>query len=86
MLLVMIFSCDKVEALFRTQNHISVSIVACYKLKCTPSEWIGMIKKLSFSQYIFRVRKKHVETLVAKLNIAKAEGSKIGVVCLYINN
>ena len=86
MLLVMIFSCHKVEAPFRTENLIPWSIVAFDKLERTPSERVSMIKNLGFSQYAFGGRKKHVETMVAELNIAKAVGIKISAVWLYINN
>tara|TARA_B110000967_G_scaffold157587_1_gene162764 strand:+ start:195 stop:1010 length:816 start_codon:yes stop_codon:yes gene_type:complete len=82
----MIFSCHKVEAPFRTENLIPWSIVAFDKLERTPSERVAMIKNLGFSQYAFGGRKKHVETMVDELNIAKAEGIKISAVWLYINN
>ena len=85
-LLVMIFSCHKVETPFRTENLIPWSIVAFDKLERTPSERVAMIKNLGFSQYAFGGRKKHVETLVDELNIAKSEGIKISAVWLYINN
>ena len=86
MLLVMIFSCDKVEYPFRTENLIPWSIVAFDKLERTPSERVAMIKKLGFKQYAFGGRKKHVETMVTELNVARAEGIKISAVWLYINN
>ena len=85
-LLVMIFSCHKVETPFRTENLIPWSIVAFDKLERTPSERVAMIKNLGFSQYAFGGRKKHVETMVDELNIAKSEGIKISAVWLYINN
>ena len=86
MLLIMIFSCHKVENPFRTENLIPWSIVAFDKLERTPSERVAMIKNLGFSQYAFGGRKKHVETMVDELNIAKSEGIKISAVWLYINN
>jgi sugar phosphate isomerase/epimerase len=86
MLLIMIFSCHKVEAPFRTENLIPWSIVAFDKLERTPSERVSMIKNLGFSQYAFGGRKKHVETMVDELNIARVEGIKISAVWLYINN
>jgi len=85
-LLVMIFSCHKVENSFRTKNLIPWSIVAFDKLERSPSERVAMIKKLGFKQYAFGGRKKHVETMVIELNIARAEGIKISAVWLYINN
>jgi sugar phosphate isomerase/epimerase len=85
-LLVMIFSCNKVENPFRTENLIPWSIVAFDKLERTPSERVAMIKKLGFRQYAFGGRKKHMETMVTELNIARAEGIKISAVWLYINN
>jgi hypothetical protein len=85
-LLVMIFSCHKVENPFRTENLIPWSIVAFDKLERTPSERVAMVKKLGFSQYAFGGRKKHIETMVTELNIARAEGIKISAVWLYINN
>ena len=85
-LLVMIFSCHKVESPFRTENLIPWSIVAFDKLERSPSERVAMIKKLGFRQYAFGGRKKHVETLEAELNIARAEGIMISAVWLYINN
>jgi hypothetical protein len=85
-LLVMIFSCNKVENPFRTENLIPWSIVAFDKLERTPSERVAMVKKLGFRQYAFGGRKKHIETMVAELNIARYEGIKISAVWLYINN
>ena len=85
-LLVMIFSCDTVENPFRTENLIPWSIVAFDKLERTPSERVAMVKKLGFRQYAFGGRKKHIETMVTELNIARAEGIKISAVWLYINN
>ena len=85
-LLVMIFSCDTVENPFRTENLIPWSIVAFDKLERTPSERVAMVKKLGFRQYAFGGRKKHMETMVTELNIARAEGIKISAVWLYINN
>ena len=85
-LLVMIFSCDTVENPFRTENLIPWSIVTFDKLERTPSERVAMVKKLGFRQYAFGGRKKHVETMVAELNIARDEGIKISAVWLYINN
>ena len=85
-LLVMIFSCDTVENPFRTENLIPWSIVAFDKLERTPSERVAMVKKLGFRQYAFGGRKKHIETMVAELNIARDEGIKISAVWLYINN
>jgi sugar phosphate isomerase/epimerase len=85
-LLVMIFSCNKVENPFRTENLIPWSIVAFDKLERTPSERVAMIKKLGFRQYAFGGRKKHIETMVTELNIARDEGIKISAVWLYINN
>jgi sugar phosphate isomerase/epimerase len=82
----MIFSCNKVENPFRTENLIPWSIVAFDKLERTPSERVAMVKKLGFRQYAFGGRKKHIETMVAELNIARDEGIKISAVWLYINN
>ncbi|MFT6754609.1 MAG: hypothetical protein ACJAV9_000076 [Urechidicola sp.] len=45
-LLVMIFSCNKVENPFRTENLIPWSIVAFDKLERTPSERVAMVKRL----------------------------------------
>ena len=86
MLLIMIFSCHKVETPFRTENLIPWSIVAFDKLERTPLERVTMIKNLGFNQYAFGGRRKHVETMVQELNIAKAESIKISAVWLYINN
>ena len=85
-LLVMIFSCHKVETPFRAENLIPWSIVAFDKLERTPLERVTMIKNLGFNQYAFGGRRKHVETMEQELNIAKAEGIKISAVWLYINN
>ena len=85
-LLIMIFSCHKVEEPFIKENLIPWSIVAFDKLERSPSERVAMIKNLGFSQYAFGGRKKHVETMKEELNLAKAEGIEISAVWLYINN
>lgn len=85
-LLIMIFSCHKVEDPFRVKNLIPWSIVAFDKLERSPSERVAMIKNLGFSQYAFGGRLKHVKTMTKELKLAKAQGLKVSAVWLYINN
>ena len=85
-LLIMIFSCHKVEEPFIKENLIPWSIVAFDKLERSPAERVDMIKKLGYNQYAFGGRLKHVKTMTEELKLAKAQGLKISAVCLYINN